>query len=472
MQYKQPNSATNAVESAIIELMPDIRDNPFNCDCNIYHLTKRLKNSFFGYSGSEYLDIICYNPPHLSGKRLLYDVMLSQLICNVSDDCPTGCLCQDRPHSNTLNVNCMNLGLTEVPSKVPIIPNRMITLQLDNNFITEFKNVSYLPHIYSVTMSNNTLRSVSREVMKQIASKRENARLDFTNNTLTSIPREAQNMKFEHAQLNANYFQCSCEMLWMVDWINLAPSYAEKELSCTFEGSSYTIINIDEGTLNCKNIGNIILVIVLSIVCVVVIALLVTAKRCPYETKVLLFKIFRIHPSDKYLVDKSADKEYDMYVCFDEDDPYVRQWVMKVLFRQLEGKKPFYKLCVAMRNGPTGSEAEGRLQLIDNSRRMLIILSKDYETSEWCDYETCHSETLEHNQGRIMYLLYDNCAVEDARREPWVSKMKDRKVFSLHDRLLWSKLRYELPTKPIQKKEAQPNKDITVNDSRIDIHFN
>ncbi|KAL4239484.1 hypothetical protein ACF0H5_000299 [Mactra antiquata] len=464
MQYKQANSSTNAVEAAVVELMIDIRENPLMCDCNIYNLIWRVKNSFFGWSGNEFLDIICQSPPQLFGKKVMYEIKMSEFICDVTDSCPVGCTCEDRPDSRTLNVDCRGIGLTEVPDKVPFTPYDKISMQLDDNHIKTFRNVNYLPFVYSVTMSNNSLQSVPGYVMNEIASKRDDARVDFSNNALTSIPPETQNMKYEHALLQNNLFECSCEMLWMVDWINLAPIYTDKDLNCTFEGEVYSIISLDEGKLNCKNIGNIILVVVLSIVGVIVIALLITAKRCPYETKVLLYKVFRIHPSDKYQIDENNDKQYDMYVCFDENDTYVRQWVKKVLFRELEEKKPFYRLCAALRNAPSGPNAVGRLDLIDDSRRMLIILSEDCENFEWCKYEICHSETLEQNQGRIMYLLYDNCAEDFAKREPWLSKMKDRKTFRLHDRLLWSKLRYELPSKPLKR-------NIIAKHSTVDLNF-
>ncbi|KAL4239476.1 hypothetical protein ACF0H5_000291 [Mactra antiquata] len=451
MQYKPANSSTNALEPAVIELMIDIRDNPLMCDCNIYNLVWKVKKSFIRWSGREFLDIICQSPPQLFGKKVMYEIKMSEFICDVTDSCPVGCTCEDRPDSRTLNIDCRGIGLTEVPDKVPVTPYGKISMQLDDNHIQIFRNVNYLPFVYSVTMSNNSLQSVPGYVMNEIASKRDDARVDFSNNALTSIPLESQNMKYENVQLHNNTFKCSCEMLWMVDWINLAPIYTDKDINCTFEGELYSIISLDEDKLGCKNIGNKILVVVLSIVGVIVIALLITAKRCPYETKVLLYKVFRIHPSDKYQIDENNDKQYDMHVCFDENDTYVRQWVKKVLFRELEEKKPFYRLCAALRNAPSGSNAEGRLQLIDDSRRMLIILSEDCENSEWCKYEICHSETLEQNQGRIMYLLYDNCAEDFAKREPWLSKMKDRKTFRLHDRLLWSKLRYELPSKPLKR---------------------
>lgn len=455
MQYKLANSSTNAVEAALAEMVPDIRDNPVECDCNIYNLTQRVKESYFGWSDHEYLEFACHNPPHLRGKHVFIDVMLNQLVCNVTDDCPPGCLCEDRPHTGTLNVDCRGLGMKEVPSKLPVTLDKRLTIQLDDNYITNFENAGYLRYIKSLTMSNNSLKSVSAKVINEIVNNIDSARIDFRNNHLTMIPRDVQNMKYEDVLLYGNTLECSCDMLWMVDWINLAPSYVNKTLFCTYEGREYSIIDLDENVLNCINISGIILVIVFSFVCVVLIALLITANRCPYETKVLLYRLFGIHPMDKYVVDNDTDKQYDLCVCFDEEDYYVRQWVKRVLFEKLTEKKPCYNVVCALKNLPPGPESDGREYLMDKSRRLLIILSENYETSRWYENEVGISEILDENHGRVMYLLYDKPAEEKSTKEPWKSRMKDRRVFQAHDKLLWSKLRYELPTKPLPSKNTE-----------------
>ncbi|XP_053393540.1 protein toll-like [Mercenaria mercenaria] len=448
IQYKDTTSQDTGIESVLVELLPDIRENPFSCDCYAHNMIKRVRQSFFLWADSDYLNITCYNPPHLRGKRAFYDVAVSEFVCNITNDCPAGCLCQDRPEEGILNVDCQELNMTSIPDTLPRSPYDKIEVQLGHNEITQFGNVSYLEYITNLSMPDNVLTTLPDFVIDNIASK-ENAFIDFSNNLLTDVPSGAQNIKFQDAHFQGNNLECSCDMLWMVDWIKLAPRYADKTLNCTFEGKFYKIIDLNEGILKCNNVGSIILIVVLSLVLGIVIALLITAKRCPYETKVLLFKIFKIHPSDKYEVDKNTDKTFDMYVSFDDNDTYVRQWVMKVLFKQLKEKKPFYSLCVAARNAPPGPEADARLELIDKSRRLLIILSTDYDNHPWCQYELCHSETLEQNEGRIIYLLYDKNAEEIAKKEPWSSKMKGRKVFSLEEKMLWSKLRYELPRNPL-----------------------
>lgn len=416
-----------------------------------------MRKSFYIWSNRDHLAVTCYNPPNLRGKLVFYNLAMRDLVCNITQDCPTGCRCEDRPEQGVLNVDCRGNGLTRVPATVPFTQYNKVSIQLDNNRITTFNNVSYLSYVFSISMANNELTILPSVVMEEIANK-ENAIIDFRNNSLNTIPTGTQNIKFQNAFLDGNDLECSCDMLWMVEWIDLAPRYTDKSLICTFEGDVYKIIDLTESVLKCIDVGSIILMVVLSLVLVVLVVFLITAKRCPYETKVLIFKLFRIHPSDKYQVDENTDKSYDMYVSFDDNDPYVRQWVMRVLFKQLELKKPFYKLSTAVRNAPPGPEAESRLQPIDESRRLLVILSANYENHKWCEYEMCHSETLEQNEGRIIYILYDKLAEDNAQSEPWLSKLNHRKVLGLQEKMLWSKLRYELPTRALPKQQEQKHK--------------
>ncbi|WAQ96354.1 TOLL-like protein [Mya arenaria] len=447
MQYK---TGPGTIEAALVELLTDFRENPIHCDCNFYNVNVVVGQSFYKYSDNPYLKLKCHSPPELAGKHIFIDVLERDLVCNITDNCPSGCLCQEQPAENRFYVDCRNLHLREMPNTLPETTYDKYVLRLDHNEITEFKNVSYLSKVVEITMANNSLAALPEYAMATIA-KDDDADVDFRNNQIRTIPVSTQNIKFENALFDGNNLECSCDMLWMVDWINLAPNHADKSLSCTFEGKVHTISELDRGTLKCDDHSIIIIIVILSVALVIVIGLLITAKRCPYETKVLLYKMLRIHPSDKYLVDKITDMQYDMYVSFDSNDIHVRQWVKKILFKKLENEKPLYRLCTPIRDGQAGSEAESRIDLIDKSRRLLIILSRNYEHHRWNDYDLCHAERLEQNEGRVMFIVYDEESMKKSTEEPLCSKLKERKVFNVNDKMLWSKLRYELPVKPCKK---------------------
>lgn len=445
MQYNNPSRHVG-VEVITIEIPTDIRENPLVCDCNVHNLVTSLRRSFYKWTKTDSLTIRCYDPPKLRDKRIMYDINPLEFVCNVSNDCPQGCLCQDIPEQRIMKITCTGLGLKEVPPIVPLGNYGNIHMHLDDNEITRLDNVSYVNTVTLLTIANNSLSFIADVVMNAIASK-ENATVNFYNNKLSTIPEGAQNVKYQNTNFMGNSLVCSCDMLWMVDWISLAPAYVDKGLKCSFEGTTYDIVKLDDSLLKCHNRGNVVLIVVVAIALVIVLAVIITAKRCPYETKVLIYKIFRIHLSDKYKVNKTEDIEFDMYTSFDEEDPYVRQWLKKVLYKKLEDKAS-YKLCLSTRNGKAGSESEIRLELIEKSKLLLIIFSDGYDRNPWCQYEAAYAETLACNDRRVLYLIYDKSAEEQAKSDPWLSKMKTRKVFRVKDRMLWAKFKYELARKP------------------------
>ncbi|XP_053376423.1 protein toll-like [Mercenaria mercenaria] len=188
LQYKDQSSQEDAIEAVLAELLLDIRKNPLSCDCHAHNLIKRVQQSPFSrWAKSEYLGITCYDPPNLRDQRAFYDVALTELNCNIMDNCPTGCLCQDRPEEGILNVDCQWLNLTSMPDTLPRSPYNKIELQLGNNEITKFSNVSYLKYVTNMSMPDNSLTTLPDFVIDEIASK-ENAFIDFRNNALTVVP--------------------------------------------------------------------------------------------------------------------------------------------------------------------------------------------------------------------------------------------------------------------------------------------
>ena len=429
--------------------MTDIRNNSLICDCFMYPIAKSARESYFIYTESDLLQIYCHSPPQFHGKRMLYDVRLTDFVCNVTDFCPLGCLCQERPDFGVIHVDCQNASLTSIPTKLPQNKDySAYELIVSNNKITRIDDVDYANQLSLLRAENNSISEISAEFLDKMADK--NPVLNLQNNRLTRVPRTMENIKYQNVSLEGNNLVCDCDMLWMKEWISLAPKYVDKNLECTFEGAAHKIIDLDEDMMDCRTADNIILIVFLSIGLVIVISLIITAKRCPYATKVLIFKIFRIHPADRYTVDTYTDKEYDAYIAYDEDDIYVRQWVKQVLVKQLEETKPRYKLFIGARDMKAGAEAENRCEAMETSRRLVIILSQNFHKKDWCTFDAFQAETLEQNKGRVIFILLDKDGEELAKTEPWLSKTKDRKVFHLKERLFWSKMRYEMPRTPVK----------------------
>lgn len=456
LQQYNPNQPEFYVDFVTYNL--DIRDNPWFCDCHFYGFTSRYQNSFFKHADTTLMEMKCDGPPNLHGKAIMEDVDLNDLICNITLDCPQGCLCQNKPAENLLHVNCNSKGFTHLPSKIPKIespPNNQYTLKLEmnNNRIRTLTHENYTSLLSDLSLSGNQLEDVGDAAFTGMTIIKH---LNLENNKLKKIsPKIQYLLKFEDTSLSNNNFQCTCDMVWMKDWINFAPiDDPNRDMQCTFENEDvYKIREVSESLLNCTYDVAIGLTIGFSILLALVIVAVIWAKKCPYETKVILYRIFRYHPWDKYRVDNELLAEHDAYVSFDDSNIHIRQWVLRKFAKRLEEEKPCYKFFVPVRDLLVGDgKADSIIENMEKSKRVIIILSDKYDENEWCKFECQRAEILELNNGRIIFIKYHPEADEMIENEPWKSRVKGRKVFSPGEkkserRWFWGKIKYELPVR-------------------------
>uniref|UniRef100_A0A8W8I2F8 TIR domain-containing protein n=1 Tax=Magallana gigas TaxID=29159 RepID=A0A8W8I2F8_MAGGI len=412
-----------------------------------YHASVDLRNNQLRDWRDYYLQQYNPNQPEFYVDFVTYNL-----------DCPQGCLCQNKPAENLLHVNCNSKGFTHLPSKIPKIespPNNQYTLKLEmnNNRIRTLTHENYTSLLSDLSLSGNQLEDVGDAAFTGMTIIKH---LNLENNKLKKIsPKIQYLLKFEDTSLSNNNFQCTCDMVWMKDWINFAPiDDPNRDMQCTFENEDvYKIREVSESLLNCTYDVAIGLTIGFSILLALVIVAVIWAKKCPYETKVILYRIFRYHPWDKYRVDNELLAEHDAYVSFDDSNIHIRQWVLRKFAKRLEEEKPCYKFFVPVRDLLVGDgKADSIIENMEKSKRVIIILSDKYDENEWCKFECQRAEILELNNGRIIFIKYHPEADEMIENEPWKSRVKGRKVFSPGEkkserRWFWGKIKYELPVR-------------------------
>ncbi|XP_069137764.1 protein toll-like [Argopecten irradians] len=437
----------------------NISQNPIFCDCQLHVFVKALHQSLMFYMNVEENRVRCAGPPHLKGIDFFHDMELDEFVCNITTDCPSRCFCQERPNSWELFVDCRNQGLTSLPLTLPHAKYGNISLHLDNNNIEHLTKTTYSHYIRNLTISNNKLKSIDSGI---IMSMNNSKFLNLDNNQINYIAKELQLLAFSNVGLSGNPLLCGCNMTWMADWINLSPDAKDSGITCDNDGESKLISAVTEDELFCSYDK---LIIILSVTIGVIIGfvsvVVITAKRCPYETKVLLYKLFNIHPRDKYKVDQEPTKEYDAYISYYQGDKgesvQVRQWMKRVLLKKLEEKsKRKYTVFCYERDYDAGEfKSDEILKNMMKSRRILLILSPEFLNDDWCMFEADQAE-FEHNSsgnvhGRVIYILWNKQMRIQLENEPWKSRLRDKRVMCPDDRLFWSKMRYELPVKTMRR---------------------
>ncbi|OWF53952.1 toll-like receptor Tollo [Mizuhopecten yessoensis] len=426
----------------------DFRNNPWNCDCHVHNIVSKFQSSFYMHVRGELLQMKCKTPYQLYNEDMMYIPRLKELVCNITTDCPESCLCQKQPENQILIVDCSRRGFRSLPLQLPpLSPNYTYVLNFSYNSIAQVTKRSYMHAIQILDMQGNSLQEIE---LLAISETRNLKFIDLKNNYLKSIPNTMQKIVFEKTDLGNNPFVCSCDMTWMAEWIKRSPVDTRgRDMKCTFEEEEqFAIMQVTNSLLDCSYDLVIGLAVGFGVLLVVVVVIVVWAKQCPYETKVLLYRFFGFHPRDRYIVDKEVGTESDIYVSFDDENIHIRQWVLMKLAAKLE---PTYKMFIPIRDLPVGNDrAEETITHLERSKRIIIVLSDRYDKHEWCAFECQRAEILDFNEGRIIYIKYHDSVAELLNEEPWRSRVKNRKMFSpggmkSEKRLFWDKLKYELP---------------------------
>ncbi|XP_045156373.2 protein toll-like [Mercenaria mercenaria] len=380
-QY-DPELDAQSVFAAFLTYQANITHNPFFCDCKLYDLTEIVRRGIFRYSRVEEYRYRCELPSSFAGIDFLHDLELDQFVCNITNNCPSGCFCQDRPHNDTFLVDCTGAGLTEMPDVIPDHSRSKLELILDGNSIGALKNTTYLPQIYNISIVGNQLNSLDKDVLSGMNA----TRLDFRNNRITTIPREIKKFSYSSVQLSGNPLECDCDSMWMAEWIELDSDEGDMSLTCDSKTGVRTIVDISLKALGCTNELLIIICVCLGVILALLAVAVVFAKRCPYETRVILHKLFRIRPGQKYGVDGDEQKDVDIYIVFDDMCEDVIGWV-RYFLKKLNRKKPIYSVLNPARFMEPGSEAVNIPKWIGKSKRMIVVLSDKIFDNEWRCFE-------------------------------------------------------------------------------------
>ena len=449
----------------VTSLEINMAGNPLTCDCFMSAIAKgiRIARDSLHIAGTGQLERreLCFSSwrcswPHGLKNKPILEIEESQWMRREElSNCPDGCFCLKRCSDGIIVVDCEKKSLKEVPSSMP---QGLIELNLRNNEIKDIPAHPYLINVTVLKLSNNKVEQLQASMVQKLKHVKS---LLIDSNRLSSLPKEIEALNFTTLALDQNVFKCDCTTKWMKSWLvknNNRIKSVEKVLCSSYHAPWHAMNNLSDDKFICptpteKPNSNPIdrnkvatATIAVSVLGSVLLLTAVTViLLCKYhgEVKVFMFTRFKWHPFDRS-DDSDPNEIYDAFISFSDD---ALQWVVNTLQERLENHNPPYKLCIHHRDFQIGAPIQDNiLTSVDQSRRMLMVLSRRSIRSEWCllEFRAAHYKVLKHRMSYLIIILFDDVDVAELDVEIQLY-MRTNTYLTVSDKWFWQKLFYGMP---------------------------
>ncbi|XP_040188502.1 toll-like receptor 2 [Rana temporaria] len=111
--------------------------------------------------------------------------------------------------------------------------------------------------------------------------------------------------------------------------------------------------------------------------------------------------------------DQSRIYDYHAFISYSYSDA---DWVRGVLLPHLENSNPPYKVCIHERDFQPGKWIiDNIIENIENSHKIIFILSHNFVNSEWCNYELyfAHQRAIGHAFEDVILVVKESVSMED-----------------------------------------------------------
>ena len=220
--------------------------------------------------------------------------------------------------------------------------------------------------------------------------------------------------------LTSNPFSCSCNSLSFLKWV----VYTEIEVAdwqqytCLYKHAIISLNNLTSDILPALNIeckSKELLIVTVALVCVLLIMITISIALFRHRFEIKYACLKHVWERTKYerLVENDT-YEYDAFVAFHENE---FDFVNNQLLPHLEEEGPHkLNICVHYKHFTVGGFIEENIiKAIEQSRKTLLILSKGFLQSEWCEFEyrMARVKAFEKRKNIILPIIIEELPVRD-----------------------------------------------------------
>ncbi|XP_053101609.1 toll-like receptor 2 [Hemicordylus capensis] len=288
--------------------------------------------------------------------------------------------------------------------------------------------------------------------------------LDISNNVIIVIMKDT----FDHLTnlnvltIQGKHFFCSCDLYWFANTYLSTPGMqinGREHLRCGFPLNKKGLL-LEESTLTLLSCSLGLQLVIMA--CVAILVMSIITALCWHLDGLWYIRMgwYWCMAKRKQYKKRPEQKPYDAFISYSENDAL---WTKEILLEKLEANG--FRVCYHERDFMPGHPVLGNIfHCIENSHKVLFVLSPSFVNSSWCQYELYFAEhqVLNENQDSlIMVVLEDLPCNSIPQKFSKLRKLLKRKTYlkwspeQHKQKLFWSQLTAVLKTtnEPVVLKE-------------------
>ncbi|XP_063415887.1 toll-like receptor 13 [Mytilus trossulus] len=262
-------------------------------------------------------------------------------------------------------------------------------LNLEGNFINSWAPETFasLRSIQYINLRNNLIHVLNKS--------------SLTENILNQL---------EQLNLAKNPFTCTCDLMWFRNWIRTTKvdlgSNFPRAYTCNFpaEMRGRLVIKYNPTTESCEQSDpfKVVAIILSSFAFLVIIVILLVYKGHTYiRNYCYIIRLHRLRKQGYLRLNNRNDFEFHAFVVYCDAD---REWVHNEFIKRMENEQ--IKLCVHHREFEPGVPITENIdKYMNKSWKVVIIMSNDFASSDWCQWECDYVQERRRRQGKDACVL-------------------------------------------------------------------
>lgn len=315
-----------------------------------------------------------------------------------------------------------------------------------------------------LSLSHNTIHKLRRGVFANFAKTLKVLALGsnrITTLNITSLP-ETLWTTLEKIDLSDNPFTCDCQLVWFLRWLsttNVTISKWQKDpkqYQCTapapLRKKSLKFLKHpnERDCFEAPMDWCLLSVFLISLAASASSSIGSVLYRFRWYVKYWYFK-YKIQQRQEALSSDNRTYQYDAFVSYSKHDTH---WVVSELRRHLETEEGL-QLCIHDRDFIVGEDIVSNvISSIEQSRKVLFIVSNAFAVSQWCHFELIMVQTrmLENDRDNLVLILLEE--IDDANLSPRLKLQMEKQTYlewtssEIGRQLFWDRLRQAVGRPP------------------------